>query len=358
MKKRICAVCLIFILLLTGCGIKAPKEETVTTEAVATTEVETTGVDTEETTEETTEAVTEEDKWNVPVNHTWNPHVYGEIFMEMYGEEDEENLYRLIDAVLAREETCAFELSNEAIIWDLSLIMDQICPLFSKLLSDYRVEAGVVYLEYNYDKAQQDEMIQAFKDSVEHIISSSVMETDNQTMAALAIYHFYSSVVSYDYAAVGDYNADISTYRALVDYWGICQSFSDAYTYLLLQCGITAVVVSSFNADAAHQWTLVKLNGNYYHMDPTYEDGYGGEGLVFFGMTDTVRELYDFPIEKFNVMNMWGCNDFQANDDTFAKLWNIYVVDRIVRDESGMTIYGANGGDGQDESFLIPYSNQ
>lgn len=355
MRKRIYAVCLCFLLLLTGCGSKKDNEEIETTEKAATTEEGTTGVNTEETTEETTETITEEDKWNVPVNFTWNPHVYGDVMKELYGEEDEENLYRLIDAVLAREESCDFDVSNRGIIWDLGLIMQDICPLFDKLVSDYNFEGGVAYLEYRYDKEQHDEIIKEFKDRIEHIICSSVMETDNQTMAALAIYHFYSSIIEYDHEAVGDFNADITPYRALVEYMGICQSFSSAYTYLLLQCGITAVSISSFNDTTAHQWTLVKLNGNYYHMDPTYEEGYGGEGLVFFGMTNDMRQIYDFPIDKFNVMNIWDSSDIQANDDTFAELWNIYVIDKIVRDESGMTIYNANCGDGQDAGILIPY---
>ena len=354
MRKRIYAIYLCFLLLLTGCGSKKDNKVIETTAKVATTEVETTGADTEETTEETP-TTAEEDKWNVPINYTWNPHVYGDILKELYGEEDEENLYRLIDAVLAGEESCDFDVNNSGIIWDIDLIMQQICPLFDKLVSDYSFEAGVTYFEYRYDKTQHDEIIEEFKDSVECIICSSVMETDNQTMTALAIYHFYSWIIEYDYAAVGDFNADITPYRALVEYKGICQSFSSAYTYLLLQCGITAVYISSFNDDAAHQWTLVKLNGNYYHMDPTYEEGYGGEGLVFFGMTDDMRQIYDFPIDKFNVMNIWGSSDIQANDYTFAELWSVYMIDKIVRDESGMTIYDANGGDGQAEGILIPY---
>lgn len=343
MRKRIYAVCLCFMLLLTGCGTKKDNEETETTEKIAITEEGITGVE------------TEEDKWNVPINYTWNPHVYGDILKELYGEEGEEDLYGLIDAVLAREESCDFDVSNSGIIWDLGLIMQQICPLFDKLVSDYSIEAGVAYFEYRYDMEQHEEIIKNFKDRIEDIICSSVMETDNQTMTALAIYHLYSSSIEYDHEAVDDFNADITPYRALVEYEGICQSFSSAYTYLLLQCGITAVNISSFNDDAAHQWTLVKLNGNYYHMDPTYEEGYGGEGLIFFGITSDIREIFDYPVEHFNVMNIWSGSDIQANDDTFANLWNINVIDKIVRDESGMTIYDANGEYGQDAGVLIPY---
>lgn len=362
MRKRIYAVCLCFLLLLTGCGSKKDNEGIKTTEKVATTEERTTeegttGVDTEEITITTTEEndISEEDKWNVPINYTWNPHVYGDIFKELYGEEDEEKIYVLIDAVLAREESCDFDVKNSEIIWDFGLIIQQICPLFDKLVSDYSFESGVAYFEYRYDKAEHEEIIKNFKDRIEDIICSSVMETDNQTMAALAIYHFYSRSIEYDHEAVDDFNADITPYRALMEYEGICQSFASAYTYLLLQCGITAVNISSFVDDLAHEWTLVKLNGNYYHMDPTYEEGYGGEGLIFFGMTNDIREIFDYPIDNFNVMNIWLGSDIQANDDTFANLWNINMIDTIVRDESGMTIHGVNYENWQSVNVIIPY---
>lgn len=352
MRKRIFTICLCFLLLLTGCGSKKYKEKIETTEKVATTEEGTAGVDTEG------KDVSEEDEWNVPINYTWNPHVYGDIFKELYGEEGEEGeeeLYGLIDAVLAREETYYFDVNNSQLMWDIGLLAQQVFPLFSILVSDYNFDTGVVYLEYRYDMEQHEEIIKNFKDRIEDIICSSVMETDNQTMAALAIYHFFSSRIEYDYEAMEEFGADVTPYRALMEYEGICQSFAGAYTYLLLQCGIPAVTVSGYNGDAAHEWTLVKLNGNYYHVDPTYEEGYGGEGLLFFGMTNDRREFYEYPVDSFNVMNIWWGSDIQANDETFANLWNINEIDTIVRDESGMTIHGVNYENGQSVNVLIPY---
>ena len=355
MRKRIYAVCLCFLLLFTGCGSKNDNEKKDSTEEGIN------GVDTEETTEETTvvtteeKDTTEEDKWNVPINFTWNPHIYGDIMKELYGEDGEEDMYGLIDAVLAREESCYFDENNSEIIWNLGMIVQQVFPIFGILVSDFSFESGVIYFEYRYDMAQHEEIIKNFKDRIEDIICSSVMETDNQTMAALAIYHFFSSRIIYDYEAMDDPDADVTSYRALMEYEGICQSFAGAYTYLLLQCGIPAVNISSMNGDSAHEWTLVKLNGNYYHMDPTYEEGYGGGGLICFGMTNDVREFFDYPVGNFNVMNIWWGSDIQANDETFANLWNINGIDTIVRDDTGMTVQGVNYETGQSVNVLIHY---
>lgn len=348
MKKRICIVCFCVLLFFTGCK---STENTELTEKNTATQEETNGTDTED------KDVSEEEKWNAPINYTWNPHVYGDILKELYGEKSEEEFYGLVDAVLAREESCPFDTENSQFMYDICFIVKQAFPIFEKLVADYRFEEGKAYFEYCYDITQHEAYIKEFKEKIEEIICSSVTETDNQTMAALAIYHFFSERITYDDEGVGDFGVDITPYRALMEYEGICQSFASAYVYLLLQCNIPAVNISGYNDDAAHEWTLVKLKGKYYHMDPTFEEGWGGNGLSFFGMTNERREFHDFPVDGFNVMNIWWGSDIQAEDESFAELWNIKEVYGILRDKSGMTIFGMGDVYGADEeiSVLIPY---
>ena len=74
-------------------------------------------------------------------------------------------------------------------------------------------------------------------------------------------------------------------------------------------------------------------------------------------MTNERREFHDFPVDGFNVMNLWWGSDIQAEDESFAELWNIKEVYGILRDKSGMTIFGMGDVYGADEelSVLIPY---
>ena len=60
------------------------------------------------------------------------------------------------------------------------------------------------------------------------------------------------------------------SYGALVLGDAVCQGYALAYKYLLNQVGIPSVYVAS---DAMnHAWNMVYLNGNWYHVDATWDD--------------------------------------------------------------------------------------
>lgn len=51
---------------------------------------------------------------------------------------------------------------------------------------------------------------------------------------------------------------------------GVCQAYSDAYILLLKLSGISCSHVAS--SSMRHVWPVIKLDGEYYHIDPTWDD--------------------------------------------------------------------------------------
>jgi hypothetical protein len=52
--------------------------------------------------------------------------------------------------------------------------------------------------------------------------------------------------------------------------YGVCQGYSMLYSALLDKVGIENGTVT--NDDLSHQWTLIKLDGKWYHADATWDD--------------------------------------------------------------------------------------
>ncbi|HZJ77639.1 MAG TPA: transglutaminase domain-containing protein [Clostridia bacterium] len=94
-----------------------------------------------------------------------------------------------------------------------------------------------------------------------------------------------------------DNNPDESTvYGALVNGYAACEGYSKSAKLLLDMCGIEAFVLAgkSINSKGdveGHMWNVVNINGDYYHLDLTWDDPVTQEKSerprhTFFNLTD------------------------------------------------------------------------
>lgn len=69
---------------------------------------------------------------------------------------------------------------------------------------------------------------------------------------------------------------------------GVCSSYSAAYQLLLDEFGIECKIVES--PEMNHAWNMVKIDGQWCHVDCTFDDPIGGDGenRQYFGLTDTL----------------------------------------------------------------------
>lgn len=76
-----------------------------------------------------------------------------------------------------------------------------------------------------------------------------------------------------------------SAYGALVDGVAVCEGYAEAFQYLLHRVGIWSFLVTG-DAGGPHEWNMVRIDGNYYHVDLTWNDQ--GEELYheYFNVTD------------------------------------------------------------------------
>ncbi len=103
------------------------------------------------------------------------------------------------------------------------------------------------------------------------------------------------------------YSADSALLRGTC----VCDGYSKAYYYLLEAAGIPVARAISEN----HAWNVVKLNGSWYHVDPTWDDPAGetvvvsgSEHHLYFGLPDVLiasdHGSYSCPVH---------CTDFSCN---------------------------------------------
>ena len=62
-----------------------------------------------------------------------------------------------------------------------------------------------------------------------------------------------------------------SAYSALVEGRSVCAGYARAFQYLMQQLGIPCYYCTGF-AGEDHAWNIIKLDGNYYNVDVTWDD--------------------------------------------------------------------------------------
>ncbi len=116
--------------------------------------------------------------------------------------------------------------------------------------------------------------------AVERIVAECITEDMSNFEKALALHDWLTTHA--------DYSSKCTFFGAegvLVYGEGVCSSYAEAYAMLLDRVGIISKPVISEAMD--HSWNLVRLGGEWYHVDCTWDDPVGGtENHQYFGLTD------------------------------------------------------------------------
>lgn len=128
-----------------------------------------------------------------------------------------------------------------------------------------------------------------------------------------------------------DYDASMTVHHprgVLLDGTGVCESYAIAYQMLLTEVNIPSIYVTGYAGGELHAWNLVQLDGEWYHIDSTWDDPIGGgnEGYGYFGLNDAMmardhdweRQNYVFPQatgQQYNYLLRNGAKQFASPEE-------------------------------------------
>ncbi len=167
-----------------------------------------------------------------------------------------------------------------------------------------------------YDRSSVAEYMAAIDKAFSEVIENNM--TDEQKATALHDYLVQHMV--YDQNANNNLGIEKrNAYEALVNGIGVCQGYTLAYAALLNKAGIEVDYCKSKSMN--HIWNYVKLNGNWYHADLTYDDATsasqtGETGHVkhdYFLLSDTAMSSKNYS---------WDANDITCADTSYDNSWH------------------------------------
>ena len=135
----------------------------------------------------------------------------------------------------------------------------------------------------DYDRAILDRASQLLEDLLREGMSDYEKE--------LAVYRWMVRNVAYDYDHYDNFaqlSPDSSTpYGPLLKGKGICLGYAVTFQLLMDMAGVECItVIGAANASREdHAWNMVRLNGNWYCTDVTWDAGSGPNALYYFNIT-------------------------------------------------------------------------
>ena len=258
---------------------------------------------------------------------TYDPKAVPQYWKDIFGDEMIQAWYNLVDAALAGEDT--FECPDkETFDWVIGQFPEKCFPVLGELIeSSYEpVENGIAHFRYTTSREEFDEKMTKFTAQVEDILNKTMKEDYSDLEKALSLYRYFCDTYEYDYETYEKKQIEDQTYvrcyRLFDEGTGICQELATAYSFLLTQAGVDATIMMGIG----HTWSYVRINGQNYHIDPTFVLGTPCD-MEYFMMTDDQRyaTYWDDTPDNYILASTFtqehDCGSYVAEDDTFSQIW-------------------------------------
>jgi hypothetical protein len=141
----------------------------------------------------------------------------------------------------------------------------------------------LLYEAYNQVNRMDNEQIRAAKVALDRntrLLLTGLEDKSDYEISKL-IHDRLAAFMSYQSS-----ENDQTIYGALVEQEAVCAGYASAYQYLMQKLGYQCVRVIGYVGDEHHAWCMAKLDGEWYHIDPTWGDQTGTTNFYYFAMTE------------------------------------------------------------------------
>lgn len=187
----------------------------------------------------------------------------------------------------------AFKNDNPQVFW--------IANVYSKAYSENQT---IVRLYSYVSAAECNRMIQELNQEVKQILSDlepGLPELDRE----IALFDRIAQRCTYDTNAAKNPSLwkSYTIYGLLVDGKAVCEGYARAMQLLLSYADMECRLINGEAGGTVHMWNLVKVDGKWYHMDPTWNDEDVVVRYDYFNVSDKVIQKDHTPSVDVSTMD-------------------------------------------------------
>lgn len=129
-------------------------------------------------------------------------------------------------------------------------------------------------------------------------------------------------------------NGSATAYGCIVNGYAQCAGYADAFLHTARACGLEVRYV----ANSSHAWNLIQLDGEWYHVDVTWEDPTGQNEYGFGNLRCMYVNLSDKEIKGIPSHHTWSPNTIKAEGMKYGSRTAMYYMwtGEILYNEEGL----------------------
>lgn len=168
--------------------------------------------------------------------------------------------------------------------------LDRTYSMEGRQQMDGQTYYNALILQYTLTAEQRIHAIHELQ-TVTDTILADLPATDDEYIAEQYLHDRLTALCTYDTDAAQSDTISAphayTAYGALVEGKAVCEGYAKAMQLLLHKTDIpvTLVTGTAKENNESHMWNLVTVNGNNYHLDPTWNDSNDQQQYTFFNLT-------------------------------------------------------------------------
>ena len=216
------------------------------------------------------------------------------------------------------------------------------------------LQAGEQYsfsFQYLYDKKKSAQLQQQIENQTDYILSQIIEENMTDYEKCLAVHDYLADNVRYNFSAAAvDYIYDAYTVEGIfLKKQAVCEGIAKGISYLLHKLEIENLIVTGFSdidgERVAHAWNMIEQNGDYYHMDVTWDlqeiNHFTNSSHMYVNLSDdAMLENHSWELENYPSCDKRNENYYVKEKRFFrtVRSFELYVQKFLKENQSFMDV--------------------
>jgi transglutaminase-like putative cysteine protease len=184
----------------------------------------------------------------------------------------------------------------------------------------YTGSSAKIQFDVDYLTTKEEEVVVSQR--VEEIIQEVVQPSMTDVEKVKALHDFIVLNSAYDDATT---TSQYTAYTLLTEQKGVCQAYALLMYRLLHEIGIDVMYVKGHAGGTLHGWNLVKVNGEWYHLDVTWNDPVPNRenyiGYKYFLISDeAIKKTHHWTKENYPTTTKVSYNQQPVDLEEFVVL--------------------------------------